>query len=93
MGDMSKSRSYLRKSITVDPHFDEAFYRIGETYRQEEKWPKAISSFERAVKLNRENIDYLAALADAYLCTGEGKGRSKFLNVFFSSIHKPNRTG
>lgn len=72
MGDFSRSRSYLRKAITVDPYFDEAFYRIGETYRLEEKWPKAIASFERAVKLNKENVDYLASLADAYLSTGDG---------------------
>ena len=71
--DLSKSRSYLRKAIAVDPYYDEAFYRIGETYRQEEKWPEAISSFERAVKLNKENIDYMSALADAYLCSGEGE--------------------
>lgn len=72
-GDLAKSRSYLRKSITVDPYFDEAFFRIGETYRLEEKWSKAIMSFERAVKLNRENVDYLGALADAYMSVGEGE--------------------
>ncbi len=71
--DFSKSRSYLRKSITVDPYFDEAFFRIGETYRLEEKWNKAISSFERAVKLSKDNLDYLAALADAYMSVGEGE--------------------
>lgn len=73
LGDLSRSRSYLRKAITVDPYFDEAFYRIGETYRQEDKWFKAIASFERAVRLNKENVEYLAALADAYLSTGEAE--------------------
>jgi tetratricopeptide (TPR) repeat protein len=73
LGEYAKSRSYLRKALTVDPYFDEAFYRIGETYRLEEKWRKAIVSFERAVKLSKENLDYLAALADAYLYAGEGE--------------------
>lgn len=72
LGDYPKSRAYLRKSIVVDPYFDEAFFRMGETYRSEEKWNKAISSYERAVKLNKENNEYLAALADAYMCVGEG---------------------
>lgn len=72
-GDMSKARGYLRKAIGVDPYFDEAFYRIGETYMVEEKFPKAIHNFERAVKLNKENIDYLASLAEAYMGTGEGE--------------------
>ena len=71
--DFAKSRTYLRKAITVDPYFDEAFYHIGETYRMEEKWGKAVSFFERAVKLNKENVDYLAALADAYMYVGEGE--------------------
>ncbi|HRG89866.1 MAG TPA: tetratricopeptide repeat protein, partial [Chitinophagales bacterium] len=54
-------------------------YRIGETYRMEDKWNKAIHSFERAVKLNRDNVDYLAALADAYMSVGEGE---LALNIF-----------
>jgi len=73
MNDMGKARGYLRKAIAVDPYFDEAFYRIGETYLTEEKYSKAISSFERAVKLNKENIDYLASLAEAYISIEEGE--------------------
>lgn len=71
LGDLGKSRSYLRKAIAVDPYYEEAFYRIGETYRMEDNWSKAITSFERAVKLSKDNIDYLIALADAYLSVME----------------------
>ena len=67
LGDMPKARNYIRKSIAADPHYDEAFFLLGETYRKDENWAQAISAYQRAIKLNKENTDYQLALADAYL--------------------------
>ncbi len=83
LGDLTKSRSYLRKAISVDPYYDEAFFRIGETYRFEDNWTKAIPSFERAVKLNKDNIDYLTALADAYMSINEGDSAVEIFERIF----------
>jgi tetratricopeptide (TPR) repeat protein len=70
--EFSKARAYLRKAIAIDPYFDEAFFRIGETYRTEGKWAKAITSYEQALKLSKDNVDYLSALAEVCLCCDEG---------------------
>jgi tetratricopeptide (TPR) repeat protein len=71
LGELSRSRSYIRKAISLDPYYDIAFYKLGETYRLEENWMKAISSYERALKLSKDSVEYLVALAESYMMVDE----------------------
>jgi tetratricopeptide (TPR) repeat protein len=64
--EYKQARYHLRKATNIDPNFAEAFHKIGENYRREEKWDKSESFFERAVKLAPKETEYLTSLADAY---------------------------
>jgi tetratricopeptide (TPR) repeat protein len=67
----NKARTYYRKALTVDAEYDEAFFRIGETYKSEKRYREAISSIERASKIYPDNVYYQKALAEIYIILEE----------------------
>ncbi len=48
--DFKNCRYYLRKATNIDATYDDAFYKIGETYLAENNYNQAVQAYERAVK-------------------------------------------
>ena len=93
MKEFSKARATLRKAISLDPYFDEAFFQLGENYRIEEKWLKAVHNYERAVKLNKEIMRYLSALAEAFIPVGDKEKEEEVFERWFKSDPWNGQTG
>ncbi|MBK9328560.1 MAG: tetratricopeptide repeat protein [Sphingobacteriales bacterium] len=71
LGNMKMARYCYRKAVHDNPSLSEAYFRIGETYKQEGLWEQAYKSFQKANELEKEQYDFCLAMAEAALEIGE----------------------
>ena len=60
----------LRAAIARDPDNPRSWYQLGSLYRDFEQFPDALTAFRRAMQLQPNNPDYLAATGEAILLSG-----------------------
>ena len=60
----------LRAALARDPDDARGWYQLGSLYRDFEQFPDALTAFRRAMQLQPDNPDYLAATGEALLLTG-----------------------
>jgi tetratricopeptide (TPR) repeat protein len=60
--DMKMARYNYKKSCHVNPSYAEAFYKLGEAYKHDDKWEQSYKAFSKAAEL--ENL-YEYRLAEA----------------------------
>ncbi|MCB9034915.1 MAG: tetratricopeptide repeat protein [Chitinophagales bacterium] len=65
------ARYHYNRVIRIDPTHSEAYYHLGLTYQQENKWDKAHQSFEKAKELNNDQYDFLLAYANSAIVLEE----------------------
>lgn len=51
-GRDSKIESLLKRAVTIDPNYADAYFQLGVLYADERKYPEAIEQYERALKIN-----------------------------------------
>ena len=71
LGNMKMARYCYRKAVHDNPSLSEAYFRIGETYKNEGLWEQAYKSFQKANELEKEQYDFCLAMAEAALEIGE----------------------
>ncbi len=69
----------LLHALRMDPLNDEAMYFLGKCYAAEENWSKAIQYFSKAIRIDREQETYFAAMADAQARAGNDKAAEHYL--------------
>jgi tetratricopeptide (TPR) repeat protein len=67
LGELSKARYLLSKAIKLDQYNDEAYYLLGECFRNEQKWYSAINAFHKAIELEDDCDLYYFKLAKSYV--------------------------
>ncbi len=70
-GDLKMARYCYRKAAHDNPGLSEAYFRIGETYKQEGMWEQAYKAFQKANDLEKQHYDFCLAMAEAALEIGE----------------------
>lgn len=60
----------LRQRVSRDPDNAEAWYLLGLTLRDAERYPDAEQAFRRAMQLQPDNPDHVASLGEALLLVG-----------------------
>ncbi len=58
-----------RKAIQVDRRFAEAYYRLGLTFLEMQRWSGAASALRRAFELDPDNLDAFRKLAELHVMT------------------------
>lgn len=48
----SKIESLLKRAVTLDPNYADAYFQLGVLYADERKYSEAITQYERALKIN-----------------------------------------
>jgi len=61
--DYEKAKNASMDEIKYNPVLEFGHFALGETYRQQQKYPEALLSFEKALSLNGRSIEILSALA------------------------------
>lgn len=61
--DYPKALAAGQDEIKYNPILEHGHYIVGETYKQQQKYPEALLSFEKALSLNGSSIETLFALA------------------------------
>jgi tetratricopeptide (TPR) repeat protein len=67
LGELSKARYLLSKAIKLDQYNDEAYFLLGECFRNEQKWYSAINAYHKAIELEEDCDLYYFSLAKAYV--------------------------
>lgn len=67
LGNLKMARYLFRKAIHIYPGFQEAYYRMGDTYRAEENWQLAFNAYEKAAELDGNELDHWIGVAEAAL--------------------------
>ncbi|MHB8654510.1 MAG: tetratricopeptide repeat protein [Terriglobia bacterium] len=71
--------SLLKRSMTLDPKYPDAYLQLGILYSEQKKYPEAIGEYRRAIALQPGLVDAHYRLAQAYTRTGEhDKARAEF---------------
>lgn len=65
LGHHETARHRLEEAARIEPHNDEAIFRIGECYAAQEKWSQAIAFFQKAIRMRGDDETYHLALAKA----------------------------
>lgn len=71
LGNNKMARYCYRKAVRENPSLSDAYFRIGETYKNEGLWEQAYKSFQKANDLEKEQYDFCLAMAEAALEIGE----------------------
>lgn len=71
IGDMKMARYCYRKAVHDNPSLSDAYFRIGETYKNEGLWEQAYKAFQKANELEKEQYEFCLAMAEAALEIGE----------------------
>ncbi len=66
LGNYLVARDFFQRAVEFDCYCGEAHFHIGRCFGKQKEWQKAVSAFQKALKLERKNEDYLSALAEAY---------------------------
>lgn len=73
LGNYLVARDFFQRAVDFDYHCAEAHFHIGRCYGNQTEWHKAVGAFQKAIKLERQNEDFLSALAGAYANIGNLK--------------------
>ncbi|NNC95214.1 MAG: tetratricopeptide repeat protein [Chitinophagales bacterium] len=79
IGENQKARYYYKKAVKIDPHFAEAFFRIGYNYGTDARYNKAIASLEKAISLKEKNVNYMRVLGFMYT---QVEDYTKAINIY-----------
>ncbi|MEZ5026790.1 MAG: tetratricopeptide repeat protein [Chitinophagales bacterium] len=71
LGKIKMARYCYRKAVHENPAMSEAYFRIGETYKNEGLWEQAYKAFQKASELEKEQYEFCLAMAEAALEIGE----------------------
>lgn len=69
-GSVDQMIASLRQRVSQDPDNAEAWYLLGLTLRDSERYPDAEQAFRRAMQLQPNNPDHVASLGEALLLVG-----------------------
>ncbi|MCU0348508.1 MAG: tetratricopeptide repeat protein [Saprospiraceae bacterium] len=73
LGNHVVARDFFQRAVAFDSFMAEAHYHIGKCFGRQKDWLRAVGAFQKAVKLEEKNEDFLGALAEAYCQTGNLK--------------------
>ena len=63
----------LEKKLEKDPNNVSGWYMLGRSYMMLRKYPKAVSSYEKALKIKPDAVDVMLALADSLAMINKGQ--------------------
>ncbi|MBT3864996.1 tetratricopeptide repeat protein [Candidatus Peregrinibacteria bacterium] len=69
-GDLKEAATAYQNSISLDPKRPQRYLSLGQVYRDMEKSQLALIAFNKAVELDKENVDYLLLCADTQMDLG-----------------------
>lgn len=82
--DFNKAEEYAISSIKLDSYNDEAYFLLGEVYRNNGRWEKALNAYQTAIEIEGEREEYYGALTDMYIKLGDFKKAEKFFDIIMS---------
>ncbi|MFA5864112.1 MAG: tetratricopeptide repeat protein [Phycisphaerae bacterium] len=60
-----EAQKYFERAVILEPGFADVHYQLGLIYSDQARYPMAVEEFEQSLRRNGQNIDALAALAQA----------------------------
>lgn len=81
-GHAAECQGHLEKAVQIDPHFGDAFLRLGVLFSDQENVKKAIEAYEQAAAVRPSMAETHYRLSQAYRKTGEIAKAQKELEVF-----------
>ncbi len=82
--NFDKAERYAIESIKADSYNDEAYFLLGQVYKSNQRWQKALNAFHKAIEIEREREDYYEALADMYIKLKDYNKAEKYFDVIMS---------
>jgi len=70
-GNSAEAIELLRKAITEEPAYFEAYNNLGAQYQKLKRWEEAIEAFSKAITLREQNVKPHINLGTIYLSRGE----------------------
>lgn len=65
--EFEEAAEAYQKAVLLDPKRPQRYVSLGQTYKDLEKWPLALIAFNKALALDKDNVDYLLLAADAFV--------------------------
>jgi outer membrane protein OmpA-like peptidoglycan-associated protein len=87
-GQLDQAIGLLNKAVAKDPKFEEAYFRLGLTYRSAGKLELSTSNFEKGLVLTkdvRKQKNYAYVLGETYLRNGKYNQSADHLNRFLTA--------
>jgi Flp pilus assembly protein TadD len=89
-GNNAEAIEHLRKAITEEPNYFEAYNNLGAQYQKLKRWEEAIEAFSKAIALGEQSVKPHINLGTIYLSLGEPDSAIKHfqsvLNLDMSSV-------
>jgi tetratricopeptide (TPR) repeat protein len=73
--ELAKAETALQEAIRLEPKDARGFFYLGQCYRSEEKWEKAVAAYRALIKLTPSARQMDAAMAGAYEGLAEALGK------------------
>ena len=87
----------LNQVIQIDPYFASPYIALGEIYTQRMEYDRAVSSYEKVIILQPENIGTRSQLADVYERQGNSRAyhreKKKIEDTRKGAVQHPDRQG
>jgi cytochrome c-type biogenesis protein CcmH/NrfG len=74
--------SLLQKVLRLDPHLAKAYFQLGVLYSEKKDLPRAISSYESAVRIDHQMPEAHYRLAQAYAVAGDKEKSRKEIALY-----------
>jgi len=81
-GSEAKIESLLKRAVTLDPNYADAFFQLGVLYADERKYPEAIEQYEQALKINPNAVNTHYRLGQALARHGDQTRAQEEFAVF-----------
>jgi tetratricopeptide (TPR) repeat protein len=78
----SKIESLLKRAVTLDPNYADAYFQLGVLYAEERKYPEAIAQYEQALKINPSAANTHYRLGQALTRNGDQTRAQEEFAVF-----------
>ena len=78
----NKIESLLKRALTLDPNYADAYFQLGNLYSEQHKYGEAIDEYDRAIKINANSANIHYRLGQALARAGNGTRAQEEFAIF-----------